>query len=206
METCTITGTVVLADGVTPRAGGTLYVRKVLKDGELVSTKDLRVPVGQDGAFSFTVPRDSTAWVEAMVEGFDRQGGVPVTIPDAAAALLKNLMPARGAPSTAVSQAAFSAALAWHVEVFAADGTLDMGSARRALVLIDSSAGDVTVILPPAAGAEGREVYAKKLADDNLGILDADGSEAIDGQLVFNLEMNNQAVHLFSDGVEWHVL
>jgi hypothetical protein len=45
MLTCTITGTITEADGVTPKAGGTLYVRRVEKDGELISTKDLRATI-----------------------------------------------------------------------------------------------------------------------------------------------------------------
>lgn len=111
MDICTITGGVFEIDGVTAKSGGTLKVRRVVKDGVLLSTKNLSIPIGTDGTVSFTLPRDCTAWIDGPVWGFEKRpnAGVAVTVPDAATADLEDLLPAVSAPSTAVSQAAFNA-------------------------------------------------------------------------------------------------
>lgn len=113
MLTCEITGTVYEVDG-TPKSGGTLYVRRVIKDGVLLSTTDLPVTIGDEGQISFTLPRGCTAWLDGAVEGFNAKSstGVPVTIPDAPTANLEDLLPAVFPTSTAVSQATFNAHVA----------------------------------------------------------------------------------------------
>jgi hypothetical protein len=121
-------------------------------------------------------------------------------------------------PYTPSSEAAFMALLETHAEAEAAaraaaeaiftlsvaeDTVLDLGAALRALILIDTTAGDVTVTLQPLAEMAGREIVCKIVAGDNLGIIDANGSETIDGHLVFNLEMRYQRARLMPGPTEW---
>jgi hypothetical protein len=111
--------------------------------------------------------------------------------------------------SAAVAEeaAAREAAQAIFTATITEDTTLDIGDALRALILIDSSDGDVTATLQPAADMANREITFKKISDDgSLAIVDAGGDETIDGRLVFNLEMVNQTLRLIPVGDSWHIV
>jgi hypothetical protein len=119
-DVCTVTGTLYNMDG-TPAVGKALYIVKVLTDDEAVTPDPVRIfadPV--TAQISFTVIRNSTAWLEGSVQQFNEDGGVAVTVPDAPTATLTSLLPATSAPSTAVTQATFNA----HVATVAAPGVL----------------------------------------------------------------------------------
>ncbi len=102
--------------------------------------------------------------------------------------------------------AARAAALSVFTQTVTSNAALDVGDALRALILIDTTAGDVTVTLPPVAGMADRELRFKKVADDNLAVIDGSGSETIDAQLVFNLEMLNQSVTLMAVAGAWVIV
>jgi hypothetical protein len=109
-------------------------------------------------------------------------------------------------PLYATVQALLDARLAVRVELVEADVALEPGASLRSIVLIDTSAGDVTVTLPPLAEMESRSVFLKKVADDNLGIVDAAAADLVDGGLVFNLEMKGEFVELAPAGGQWRVI
>jgi hypothetical protein len=93
MAVCTIIGTLIQVDGSTPAAGVSLVVKRVLKDGVLISTGNQSVLSDEDGLVSFTLPRDSVAYLSGPVEGFNVADGVAIAIPDAATANLEDLAP-----------------------------------------------------------------------------------------------------------------
>jgi hypothetical protein len=174
--TINITGTVYSLDGVTPQSGGRLYVRKAVKDGVLLATADKVVTIGLDGTISFTLPRDSTAWIEsAYIEGWAKSGGVALTIPDAASATLEELRPAVNAPSNAVSQSTFNAfrAMLSGARTVTESATLE---ADEFAVVADSEA-DIILALPPAADRE-LPYYVKNI-NAGLVTVDPDGIETI---------------------------
>jgi hypothetical protein len=106
----------------------------------------------------------------------------------------------------AADVAALTAKLATHTEVITADATLDLGDSLRAIVMLDTSGGDVTLTLPPLTGMSDRTVVLKKIADANIGIVDGHGSELIDGGLVFNLEMMNEFIEIAPVGGQWRII
>ncbi|MET0625740.1 MAG: hypothetical protein ABW250_22585 [Pyrinomonadaceae bacterium] len=108
--------------------------------------------------------------------------------------------------STRALVAALEARLALYSVVLDADATFDPGVAARSLALIDTSVGDVTVTLPPLAGMGGRSVVLKKIAGGNVGVVDGDGSELIEGALVFNLEMEHEFIEVTPAGGQWRVI
>jgi len=197
---------------------------RVNADGELetLDSQPARVPQGTYVTF------------QGAVEGWER--AAEVAIPEVSEYEFRLLEPATGAaPSTGATQVALAAEIARATtaeEDLAADLTahaateesarlaasvvftqsvsvdvaLDIGDALRALILIDTSAGDVTITLQPAADMAHREIILKKTADNNLAIVDGDGSETIDGALVFNLEMLNQFVRLMPVSGAWYIV
>lgn len=75
------------------------------------------------------------------------------------------------------------------------------------VVRYDTSGGTFTITLPPAAGASGQQVAIKNVVNDATGlILDADGSETIDGQATQTLQVPYVGIRLISDGANWMIL
>jgi hypothetical protein len=74
------------------------------------------------------------------------------------------------------------------------------------ILLVDSTSGDVTVILPAAVNHAGEIVKIKKNADANNVTIDANSSETIDGSTTIILESPRSAVQLICDGSNWHVM
>ena len=94
-----VTGTVYNSDGtVAPFAR--LTIVRVIKGGVAVSTKPVRVTADAAGAVDFYVIRNSTAYIEGNVQQFEREGGVPVPIPDAAATTFVTLVPIANVPTS----------------------------------------------------------------------------------------------------------
>lgn len=202
------------AEGAEVVARAKLSVTRIIKGNRLVSTKNVDAYSEADGSIEFYVLRDCDARIYAEAEGYDKKpNGVWVTIPDADEVDLDDLQPPTSTPTIpAASQAALQAetaarqsAEAIYTQAITEDATIDVGDALRALILIDTSDGDVTATLQPAADVPNREVTFKKIADENLAIVDGNGSETIDGQLVYNLEMMNQTVKVVAVGSNWYV-
>lgn len=79
------------------------------------------------------------------------------------------------------------------------------------VIVCDASSGAVTITLPTAASAlsSGRgHVYCifKKDSTSNDVIIDANGSETIDGELTFNLVAQYESIKVISDGTEWLII
>ena len=75
------------------------------------------------------------------------------------------------------------------------------------LILIDSSAGAVTMTLPPAALVPGR-IYAFKRINSGGGAITIDGyaAETIDGSATLNLNSHWDSVIIMTNGVAWFKL
>jgi len=74
------------------------------------------------------------------------------------------------------------------------------------LVKADTSGGNVTVTLPPAAAVTGYEVKVKKMTAANTLTLDGDGSETIDGAATLAWTVQYQAFTVVSDGTAWSIV
>lgn len=75
------------------------------------------------------------------------------------------------------------------------------------LVLVDATAGDTTVTLPPASSKEGAALVVKKTdSSTNVVIVEGSAADTVDGQV--NQELLNQydAVTVASDGTEWWII
>ena len=89
------------------------------------------------------------------------------------------------------------------VRSVAASETLPQGTSH---VLVDTTAGSVTITLPRADTMMGRVVVVKKLVAANTLTLDGDGSETIDGAATFAWTAQYQSHDLLSDGTQWWVV
>jgi hypothetical protein len=69
----------------------------------------------------------------------------------------------------------------------------------------DTAGSTVTITLPPAATAESI-YHIKKLGTTASVIVDADGTETIDGALTATLNTQYESIMLVSDGSNWHVI
>ncbi len=74
------------------------------------------------------------------------------------------------------------------------------------VVTVDDTAGDVTYTLLPAATAHERQITVKKIAGPNLTIIQADGSETIDGANTVTLTTQYESVTIYSTSTEWIIL
>lgn len=72
------------------------------------------------------------------------------------------------------------------------------------LVLVDATAGAVTITLPPAAQSRGQRVVVKKTdASGNAVTVDGSGAETIDGAATAALAAQYDSVDIQSDGTSW---
>ena len=85
--------------------------------------------------------------------------------------------------------------------------TASYKAASESVILVDATAGNLTVSLPPAASVPNR-VYCVKKIDGEVGTVtvDADASETIDGATTKVLSAQYAAVTIVSDGTAWHIL
>ena len=73
-------------------------------------------------------------------------------------------------------------------------------------LLVDTTAGAVTINLPTAVGIIGRQIGIMKTDSvANEVIIDGNGSETIEGNLTASLGAKNNFVLLESDGANWNV-
>ena len=74
------------------------------------------------------------------------------------------------------------------------------------LVLVDTSAGNVTLTLPPASAVTGYEVKIKKITAANTLTVDGDGSELIDKAATLVWTTDDQSFTLVSYGTGWSIV
>lgn len=86
-----------------------------------------------------------------------------------------------------------------------ADTTLSLTHVHT-LVIVDTSGGDVTLTLPPAAGVSGHKLDVKKVNASHTLTVDADGAETIDGSATVSWSTNNQSYSIVSDGTQWWIV
>lgn len=72
--------------------------------------------------------------------------------------------------------------------------------------IVDTSAGSVTLTLPPAADSVGVVFDVKKVSSSHTVTLDADGSELIDSATTLSWSTQHQSYRLVSDGTQWWVI
>lgn len=108
------------------------------------------------------------------------------------------------------TQAQLGGGLALPIASKAADYTATLADHT---ILIDASAGNVTVSLPAVAtthnGANGvGHIYRIKRIDasGNAATIDADGAETIDGAATHTLAAQYDAIAIQSDGSAWHII
>ncbi len=79
---------------------------------------------------------------------------------------------------------------------------------RDKLIRVDATSGSVTIALLTAASAgDGFTVAVKKTdSSGNTVVIDANGSETIDGNLTLTLSNQNEVAVLISNGTSWNVL
>ena len=213
MADCTLTGEVKnIVCTSRARANIRLTVLEVRLDGVAHLTEVLNWHIGPAGTLldpdnnPAKVAQGASVRISGPVEGFEESYGAWVTIPNLSEYDFNLLVPAENAPSNAVSQAALNAKFEVFTQTIISDTVLDIGDAMRALILIDTTDNDVTVQLQPVANMAHREITFKKIADDNLAIIDCDDSELIDGSLVFNMEMLYEKVRVMpAEGAWWIV-
>lgn len=96
---CVISDTLFNQNG-DPQSGLKVTVSNVRLNGVLISLGPKAYTSNTSGIVSFSLPRGSTACIEAYIAGFNVPGGYCVNIPDAATALLRSLQPASESAST----------------------------------------------------------------------------------------------------------
>jgi hypothetical protein len=74
------------------------------------------------------------------------------------------------------------------------------------LVQVDTSAGNVTLTLPPALAVRGFEIKIKKMTAANTVTVDGDGAETIDGAATLAWTTQYQSFTLVSDGTGWSIV
>jgi len=75
------------------------------------------------------------------------------------------------------------------------------------VLLGNTTNNNVTMVLPPASGQEERTIYFKKTdSSDNALIVDADGTETIDGELTQTLGAQYESITIVCDGTEWWII
>jgi hypothetical protein len=75
------------------------------------------------------------------------------------------------------------------------------------VILCDASGGAFTITLPAASGAAGVIYHIKKTdSSGNLVTIDANASEAIDGDLTPDLTVQYESLMIACDGSNWHVI
>jgi len=74
------------------------------------------------------------------------------------------------------------------------------------MILVDATAGPVTIVLPPSTGIGGKIFFVKKTdASGNAVTLDGDGSETIDGNATVSLPNQFDALVITCDNENWQV-
>lgn len=79
--------------------------------------------------------------------------------------------------------------------------------ADDSFIRVDCSANSVTILLPAIAGVDGRELTIKKVSlDNNTCVIDANGSETIDGTIKETIHGRYSGITIRADAAsEWNI-
>lgn len=80
---------------------------------------------------------------------------------------------------------------------------------NETVIYVDTTAGNITINLPSASTASIVEKFyiIKKITNDaNKVIVDANGSQTIDGSLTKDIEFYNDCLQVHSDGSNWKII
>ena len=83
--------------------------------------------------------------------------------------------------------------------------TIDVGSNYESIYFISNGSNAVTVNLPTAISKGGTKIHIKRLGT-SLVLIDAFGSETIDGNLTFSLTDQYSSALLVSDNSNWMII
>jgi hypothetical protein len=72
--------------------------------------------------------------------------------------------------------------------------------------LVTTTAGDVTLTLPPASLHAGRRITVKKLVAANTLTIDPNGAETVDGAATLTLTAQWATRTLYCNGTSWFVV
>ena len=75
----------------------------------------------------------------------------------------------------------------------------------RTLYVVDTSAGALTITLPPAKEAKGEWIKIKNLTGSHKITVEGDGAETIDGALNYEIGAKKECHEFVSYGDGWYV-
>ena len=75
------------------------------------------------------------------------------------------------------------------------------------IILVDATAGNVTITLPAAASNSGKEYIVKKTDNtSNIVIIDGNSTETIDGALTQTIQEQYGAYKIITDASNWYIV
>lgn len=84
--------------------------------------------------------------------------------------------------------------------------TADFALRDAAFYPVDTTAGNITASLPPAVGIPGKKYTVKKYAGGNNVIVDADGTDTVEGAATYTISTLGSSVCFVSDGnANWYI-
>jgi len=83
--------------------------------------------------------------------------------------------------------------------------TIDIGSNYESIFFISNGSSAVTVNLPTAVSKGGYKIHVKRLGTASV-VIDANGSETIDGNLTFSLSDQYSSILLVSNNSNWMII
>jgi len=84
---------------------------------------------------------------------------------------------------------------------------ITFAASDETVILADASSGEIKVSLPAANTIHGKWYWVKKIdSSANAVVVDADGSEVIDGEQTVTLRLQYQYIVIVSDGTEWFIV
>lgn len=114
-------------------------------------------------------------------------------------------IPQAWVPFQARLRAALRDAGAYSVAAFSATGDITL-TGSPAFITADTTAGSVTLTLPPAASVTGYRAEVKKIAAANTLTVEGNGSETIDGSANLAWTTQYQSFAFVSDGSQWWLI
>ena len=80
-------------------------------------------------------------------------------------------------------------------------------NSKDRVVLANAFSSDFTVNLPASDDSEGVHVYIKKIdTSSNSIVIDPNGSETIDDELVQYVNVNGECIEMICDGSQWRII